>query len=131
DLFPMQWAAAINNHTQIVGNGSTADGKHTYPALFSAGQLLNLGNLGGTDGGANAINDDGHVVGTSYTGQFVNGRPVYHAFFYDGAIHDVGTLGGSSSDSSAALAINNSDQIFGWSTINGDPNTYHAFLYSG
>lgn len=64
------------------------------------------------------VNDDGHVVGWSYTSVGVQ-----HAFFYScGGMIDVGTLGGSTS---VANGLNNFDQVSGYSY------TASAFLYNG
>jgi len=89
--------------------------------LFAAGTMMDLGNLGGTEGGANCINNAGQVLGYSET-SFGEG----HAFLYsNGIMTDLGTLGEKFSD---AWSLNDSGQVAGVSyTSQGD---YRAFLYS-
>jgi probable HAF family extracellular repeat protein len=76
----------------------------------------------GVDFEVHAINDNGQVVGDSYS---YNPNGDTHAFLYDGTtMNDLGTLGG---DDSTALDINNNGQVVGYSYIaNGDS---HAFMY--
>lgn len=82
-----------------------------------------LGTLGGTDAGANAINDAGTVVG--YSNQ--PGDTVTRAVVWKhGKAVDLGTLGGASS---YAYDINDTGKIVGTSaTADG---TFHATLWSG
>ena len=85
--------------------------------------LTDLGTLGGLTSSAYGINDDGQVVGDSYTSGGYD-----HAFLYSGGtMHDLGTLGGIESQ---AYGINNSGQVVGCSMTSGNTAT-HAFLYSG
>lgn len=91
-------------------------------------EIVDLGVLpGGTSSFAEAINDQGHVVGSSDVGDTIS-----HAFLWRrGRMIDLGTLGGGPSDSSGATDINNRGQIVGSSTIavsEGDFTT-HAFLW--
>ena len=93
---------AINNQGQVVGDPGIGD--------------LDWGN----GGRAYGINDYGKVVGISASAP-------QHAFFWgeeSGSI-DLGTLVGSSG-TSAALAINNSNQVIGYSYTESG---YHAFLW--
>jgi probable HAF family extracellular repeat protein len=87
-----------------------------------------LGTLGGSNSGANGINDSGQVVGFSQT---TVDSVVYHATIWDGtALHtptDLGTLGGSYS---WANGINDSGQVVGWSFTLGDHNR-HATIWNG
>ena len=87
--------------------------------------MQDLGTLGGTLSGGNAINDSGQVTGEAYI--VGNGRS--HAFLWDGAsMHDlsVGTLGGVYS---TGMAINAAGQVTGLAYIN-DVDT-RAFLWDG
>jgi probable HAF family extracellular repeat protein len=68
------FAMAINTYSEIVGGADTADGKE-HAFLYANGQMYDLG-----QGQANAINDDGRVVGET-------DAPV--AFLWDGEMHDL------------------------------------------
>lgn len=72
-------------------------------------------------GTPSSVNNLGHMTGDSKT--FAGS-----AFFFDGvSIKDLGTLGG---DSSWGVALNNSDQIVGGSTLTaGSASPQYAFLY--
>jgi probable HAF family extracellular repeat protein len=85
--------------------------------------MKDIGTLGGNSSTAQAINDNGQVVGLSIN---LNGD-FHHAFLYDGTtMNDLGTLGGKYS---LAAGINDNGQVVGYSYIaNGDT---HAFLYDG
>lgn len=84
--------------------------------------LQDLGTVpGATSSSAAAINDAGHVVGTSGSG----GQST-HAFAYAGG--SITDLGVGLSGSSFATGINDSDQIVGYTTSGTLPNG--AFLYS-
>ena len=71
-------------------------------------ELLDIGVIGGTWSMAMAINDLGHVVGTSCTQTCAS-----HAFFWSetGGLEDLGTLAGYSR--SAAYSINTRGQVLG------------------
>lgn len=89
--------------------------------------MKDLGTLGGGASTAQAVNESGHVVGTSLT---AIGSPSYgsHAFLYDGiTMQDLGTLGGQNS---WANDINNLGQVAGRSLF--DSSSYsHPFFYDG
>ena len=78
--------------------------------------MVPLGTLGGVLEQGYGINNLGHVVGNSTTAE-AGGNHVVHAFFYDETgMHDIGHLGGGVS---YALAINDADQVVGYSYIVG------------
>ena len=130
----------INSSGQIAGNISF--GKiyppdyvpedyptmHAYITGPNGVGMTDLGASGGTVEGswAGGINDSGHVLIDTYDiARFERG----HSFIVssDGTrIADLGTLGGTYS---AAISINNSDQVVGTSTTAGD-TSLHAFFFS-
>lgn len=115
-------AYSINASGQISGFAQTMSEDHAF--LISSGNMMDVGaTLGGelVNSYGLGLNDLGHVVGIAYTSSFATAR----AFYYDGvAAKDIGTLGGSSA---SALAINNSEQIAGYSAA--DSGLDHAFRY--
>lgn len=102
------------------------------PTLWSGGEVIDLGTLGGNGGWAGTINDRGQVVGAALNsipdtfGGSLAIPPLFpmatqlHAFLWErGVITDLGTLGGSDSQ---AQYINAQGQIAGQSFTNSTPN---------
>jgi probable HAF family extracellular repeat protein len=117
---------AINNQGQVAGWAdldATDNTRHAF--LFSNGQMIDLGSLGGSSG-ANGLNNNGEVVGTSALTGVVQQTPI-HAFDYQG-----GTMIDLTPDSAGSVAsgINDSGQIAGgyWTSSDRSGN-YHVFLY--
>jgi probable HAF family extracellular repeat protein len=80
------------------------------PVLFTEDAWLRLGSLGGDCGGANAVNDDGTVVGFTS----VDRGHASHAFVWkNGVMTDLGSLGGSRA---AANDISKGGTIVGYAT---------------
>ncbi len=98
----------------------------TVSRVAIAGNMTDLGTLGGTYSSANAISADGSViVGYGY----ITGDTAFRAFKYIGStMSDLGTLGGT--DSSANAISANGSVIVGNSSITGD-TAIHAFKYVG
>ncbi|WP_334106509.1 PEP-CTERM sorting domain-containing protein [Methylobacillus sp.] len=100
-------AFAINNNGDIAGYSYQTAG-NSIPTLWSNGNIINLGTLGGIHGQARDINDLGQIVGTSN----LSGNNATHATLWEnGNIIDLGTLTGAGS--SYAFGINNIGQIVG------------------
>jgi len=97
----------------------------TTPAAFAQATywVTDLGSLGGESSSAYGINNNGEIVGDSWT---TNG--VEHAFLYTGGkMTDLGTLSGRASDESHARGVNNSTQVVGYAI---STNGSQAFLYT-
>jgi probable HAF family extracellular repeat protein len=98
-------------------------------------QMVDLGVLGGLSSYGTAINNYNHVVG--YSTIKTNDDRV-HAFLHDGIkMIDLGSLGGTGnrwgSDFSVALAVNNHDQVVGYTYLQAAgemPIQQVAFLWS-
>jgi probable HAF family extracellular repeat protein len=99
----------INQSGQVVGQSSAPSKAMSDPAfLYSGGQLMSLGILGGEYGQGRAINASGDIAGYS---ALATGS--YHAFLYSGGqMIDLGTLG---TDYSVAYGLNAAGQVVGTS----------------
>jgi probable HAF family extracellular repeat protein len=137
-------AGDINNRGQVVGIAENTtpdptclslappfnqfDQIQEKPVIWENGEIRELPTFpGDPDGGANAINDRGQIVGAS--GNCSKG-PDYalHALLWqNGALTDLGNLGGTLF--SFAGNINNRGQIIGASDLPSD-TTAHAFLWA-
>jgi probable HAF family extracellular repeat protein len=109
---------------QIVGYSQPDGGSTDFKAFIwdSVGGMRDLGNLGGTQAVARAINDSGEVAGFSD-----NALGDRRAFVWDsiGGIQDLGTLGGATS---LALGINSAGEIAG-SSEPDQVNSEFAFMW--
>jgi probable HAF family extracellular repeat protein len=87
--------------------------------------MLDLGTLGGTLGGVNALNDNGDVVGVSN----LTGDQTSHPFLWtkSGGMQDLGTLGGNNGITNW---INNTGVIAGKADLPGPlPQNHDAVLW--
>jgi probable HAF family extracellular repeat protein len=142
-------ASKINAFGQVAGTGYIADDSYQHASLWTpsapnatTGGWTDLGVLGAASGGvysnANGLNDLGQVVGLTNMGMD-NGNSVGdQAYLWTpnatngttGVMTPLGTLGGSSSE---AMAINNAQQVVGWSfwtNDTGHQNEPHVFLWT-
>jgi len=106
------YATGINESGQVSGFSETPSGNlHAFRWQEGAG-LTDLQTLGGAESQGWGINDAGEVVGESFTAS-----GTLHAFYWNGTtMVDIDPKGGASSPSSSgAWAINNVDQVVGWS----------------
>lgn len=133
--FPDNYVASYGNGTwnpiAVPGaTGSSAAGINDSGAvlvsalnqawIYNGSTVTNLGTLGGSYTSAGGINNLGHATGASTLSGFD-----YRAFLWNGAsMQNLGSLGGLS----IGVAINDSDQVTGYSS-NG--SYQEAFLYSG
>jgi probable HAF family extracellular repeat protein len=141
-------AFGINNHEQIVGSSTNSipdpfcffGTVQQRSFLWEAGQIRDLGTLGGNcagigvvDTNIHAINEAGQIVGGSTTSAIPNpltGNPTWDPFLWEEGkgMTDLGTLGGAYG---GAQAINNRGQIIGQSSIAADPGACNGFPDNG
>ncbi len=118
------YAFGLNNAGQAVGCAEASVttqysvlAQHAF--LYTGGQMLDLGTLGGDDSAAYAINDAGQI-----TGYALDAAERCHAFLYAaGMMRDVGTLGDMDTFGSA---LNDRGDVVGFSLL--DRTTTRAFL---
>jgi probable HAF family extracellular repeat protein len=128
-------ASLVNDRGQIAGVSYTGtDPSTNCNVLFNNSVLIthpfywdkkngmvDIGTLGGTCAGPNAINKRGQVVGDSN----LAGDSSFHGFTWDhGVLSDVGTLGGNYS---GAVWLNDAGDVIGFSTTPGDQYV-HGYL---
>jgi len=123
------WSQAygINNAGQITGIAYTHGNLAAHAFLYSNGAMKDIGTLGSTYSTGTSINAAGVIVGYAEvpsSSEYI----VYHAFVYSGSkMQDLNKLIPSNSGwvLSQANGINDSGQIVGYGTINGEQ---HGFL---
>ena len=131
---PDAWAFFVNARGQVVGesytnsipnpsNGTCSPNVPTQdPFIWENGRMIDVGTLGGTCGFANALNNQGQVVGVSS----LPGNLTFHPFFWNrGELKDLGTFGGSTGQASW---INDAGDVVGAADFPGD-QVHDAFLW--
>ena len=124
-------AGAINDVGDIVGSADIRSSESHYPMLYRDGQIIPLGTGYGPGswGVANAINNDGVIVGNRRSGQGATERGFV---WRDGVYQDLSTLGGVSSGlygtTTTAEDINDRGQIVGASLPSGN-RALQAYIY--
>ncbi|MHC4546356.1 MAG: GLUG motif-containing protein [Planctomycetota bacterium] len=125
----------VNNTSQAVGVSEEGYPTYDYHAtLFDTtgnSQPISLGTIGGPEGKAYSINDNGKIVGFSYPGDPGSTNP--HATLFDesGAGHnvDLGMIPGG--HRSIAYSINDSNQIVGFVDMYRDDDNAVLFDETG
>jgi probable HAF family extracellular repeat protein len=128
-------ANAINDNGFVTGWSQTATGNliaQTHAFLYELKEpgspippMRDLGTLGGFNSYGTCINASNHVVGYSDISKTNN---LFHGFFYnDGKMTDLGSLAPYTpkGNYSAALGINSSDQVVGYTFIPVYPAAEH------
>lgn len=125
-------ANGINDNGQVVGQSEYVNGfgiKHAFLYSSSNGAMLDLfassGNLINGYSSAEAINNNGEIVGWHF-----RGVEVHQAFKYSaGVLHDLVTLTGSGPGFNGSKGINDVGEVVGYSWASVDPIVSHAFLH--
>src|SRR5260370_11041300 len=134
-------ANAVNSRGQVVGlatntipdDFSLFGTTQTRAFLWQSGLMQDLGTLGGADSVALLSNEQGQIVGESYTSSSPSAYCANIAFplttgaflCENGKMTDLGNFGGSCT---FASDLNNRGQVIGLSTLPGD-TAQHPFLW--
>lgn len=136
--------SGLNDTGQVAGTMYLTGDLTWHSFLWDAGEIKDLGTLGGAITTAVALNNAGHVVGRSDVTAVCEICPagdkkqLHHPFFWkDGAITDIGVVSGDTVGT--AYSVNTNDQVVGrtdlCTTVNPNDSCdnaskiYHAFLW--
>jgi probable HAF family extracellular repeat protein len=107
------------------------------PVIWENGEIQELPtSTGDSEGVAEAVNDNGQVVGGSgscaafgeITSLYL--QPLHALLWETGTVTDLGSLGGTGQGlGNLAFKINNNGQVVGYSDLRGNAN-FHAFLWT-
>jgi probable HAF family extracellular repeat protein len=127
----------VNNRGQVMGTSNLAGDQVFHPFLWQRGTMRDLGTLGGDNGTALWLTDQGEVVGQADVPKSPPGCEgatcIHHAFLWKkGVMSDLGTV--ATDACSRALMSNERGQIVGVSihvcgSGSGDNPLNHAFLW--
>ena len=127
---PDEYAGGLGPCITWFGCNTVATQQRAF--LWEGGKLQDLGTLGGDDAIAYLVNQEGQVVGVSFTNTTANlttGLPTQDPFFWEhGKMTDLGSLGGTFG---AAYWLNNRGQVVGYSNLNGDQSNHGFFWEHG
>lgn len=114
----------INNRRQVIGTSNLTGDQVFHPFIWEHGTMADIGTLGGDNGVAIWLTENGEVVGQAD----VAGSQAYHGFYWkDGAMTDLGTLG--TDQCSRALMANTKGQVIGGTLAVCQVETTRAFLW--
>jgi len=135
------WANAVNTRAQVVGlaTNTVRDDDSLLPPtqarafLWQNGVMQDLGTLGGNDAVATLVNEQGQIVGESYTSSAPSAYCAQIDFplttgaflWQNGQMTNLGSFGGTCT---FASDLNNRGQVVGLSTLSGDLEQ-HPFLW--
>jgi len=133
------FATGVNSRGQVAGYAEIATPDptcepsitlqvlQTKPVIWRDGNIQELPTFpGDPDGQANAINDNGQVVG--YSGPCIPPLEHHALLWQSGVMTDLGNFGGSRHN--GALDINNQGQVVGTAGLPANTNlSLHAFLW--
>jgi probable HAF family extracellular repeat protein len=130
NAIPDEYAGGLGPCITWFGCNTVATQQRAF--LWEGGKLQDLGTLGGNDAIAYLVNQQGQVVGVSYTNTTANettGLPTQDPFFWQhGKMTDLGSLGGAYG---SARWLNDWGQVVGYSDLNGDQSVHGFFWERG
>lgn len=116
-------AMDINDNGDVVALSYNLGAIVSHGLLFSSGTTTNLGSIA-----PRGLNNSGTVVGSRIATTPTLLVEEHAARWQTGSITDLGTLGGRFSQ---AMAVNDGNQIVGWSTLAGDVITRPMLWHNG
>jgi probable HAF family extracellular repeat protein len=139
-------ANQVNRHGTVAGFAENTTKDPTCPApqklqfkpvIWENGEIQELPtSTGDSEGVAEAVNDNGQVVGASGACAAFNVnsstslQPLHALLWETGTVTDLGNLGGTGHGGGIlAYNINNQGQVVGLSDLHGD-TSFHAFLWA-